>query len=105
VASDQKSVPDVVKELWELLVSYGKQETIDPLKKLGRFVGFGLPAMVCLGIGVSLLLLGGLRATQTEAGSWVTGNLSWLPYLIVTFAALVLIGLAAFAIFKKGSRA
>jgi hypothetical protein len=106
VTSEYKSVPVVVKVLWELLIAYGKQETIDPLKRLGRFVGLGLPAMWLLGIGLSLLLLGGLRVLQTETGTHFTGNWSWAPYLIVAavaLALLVLTGLVAFKekIFKK----
>ena len=38
----EKSIPQVLTELWEMLVSYGKQETVEPLKGLGRFVAFGM---------------------------------------------------------------
>ena len=92
-----KSIPEIGTELWELTTAYAKQETIDPLKGVGRFLGFGVPGALLLGIGVSLLLLSGLRALQTETGSTFTGNWSWVPYLIAT---TVLAGIAALAIFQ-----
>jgi NO-binding membrane sensor protein with MHYT domain len=83
-----------VSELWELTTAYAKQETIDPLKGLGRFIGYGIGGAILLGLGVGLLLLSGLRALQTETGSMFTGNLSWFPYLIAVVVGGLLIGLA-----------
>ena len=40
-----------VSDVKDLLVAYAKQETVDPLKGLGRFVGFGAAAMLLIGIG------------------------------------------------------
>ncbi len=96
-----KSIPQVASELWELSTAYAKQETIDPLKGLGRFVGWGVGGAIVLGIGVVLLMLGGLRALQTETSTTFTGNLSWLPYLITVVAGLVLIGLALWRITRR----
>lgn len=93
-ATKAQSVPELVSELWQLTVDYAKQETIDPLKGLGRFVGFGLGGAFALGIGVTLLMLSGLRALQTETGTTFTGNLSWIPYLIVVAVGVLLILLA-----------
>lgn len=93
-SGDPKSIPEVVTELWELTTAYAKQETIDPLKGLGRFLGYGIGGAILLGLGVGLLLLSGLRALQTETGSMFTGNLSWLPYLIAVVVGGLLIGLA-----------
>ncbi|HLT17332.1 MAG TPA: phage holin family protein [Acidimicrobiales bacterium] len=92
--SGAQSVPELASELWQLTVDYAKQETIDPLKGLGRFIGFGLAGALALGIGVTLLMLAGLRALQTETGSAFTGNLSWIPYLIVVAVGVALIALA-----------
>jgi hypothetical protein len=39
-------------------------------------------------VGVTFLALAGLRALQTETDAF-DGNLSWVPYLIVTVALLV----------------
>jgi hypothetical protein len=81
--SSNKSVPQVATELWTLSKDYARQETVDPLKGLGRYLGFGLAGAVLGSIGVVLLLLAMLRALQTETGSTFTGSLTWAPYMIV----------------------
>jgi hypothetical protein len=96
-----KSIPEIVNELWELAVAYFKQETIEPLKSAGRFLGFGVPGSILLGIGSSLLMLSGLRALQTETGSTFTGHLSWLPYVIVLAGGLILILLAVLRVSRR----
>jgi len=83
-----------------LVVDYAKQETLGPLKSLGRFLLFGLIGSVAITLGTVLLLLALLRALQTETGSSFTGHLSWLPYLIVAVAAIAVMGLAAWRIVK-----
>jgi hypothetical protein len=96
-----KSIPQVASELWELSIAYAKQETIDPLKGLGRFLGFGVGGAVLLGIGSVLLVLSGLRALQTETDSTFTGNLTWVPYVIVVAASAALIGLVIWRVVKR----
>ena len=98
---DAKSIPQVASELWELSTAYAKQETIDPLKGLGRFLGYGVGGALLFGIGSILLLLAGLRALQTETDTTFTGNLSFVPYLIVVAAALLLIGLVVLRVVKR----
>ena len=87
-------------DFFQLVVDYAKQETLGPLKSLGRFVAFGLAGSVLLASGAVFLLLAGLRAVQGETGSTFTGNLSWLPYLITAAAAIIVMGLAAWRITK-----
>jgi hypothetical protein len=77
-----------VLELRDLVVGYVKQETLVPLRQLGRYVAFGLLGSLLLGLGVVLLGVGGLRALQTETGTTFSGDWSWAPYGIV-FVALV----------------
>lgn len=98
---DPKSLPQVVSELWELAVAYARQETIDPLKGLGRFLGYGIGGAILLGLGVVLLLLAGLRALQTETSTTFTGNLSWIPYVIAVVVGCLLIGLAILRVTKR----
>jgi hypothetical protein len=92
--SDPKSTTETISELKTLLVDYAKQETLTPLKGVGRYLAWGVAGSVLVTTGVVLLALAGLRALQTETGTRFTGNLSWLPYLIV-LVGLVLVALAA----------
>jgi hypothetical protein len=99
-----KSVTEVVGDLWQLLKDYGKQETIDPLTNLGRFVGFGAPGSILLALGVLLLSLGTLRALQTETGEHLTGSLTWVPYAITFVVAAALVAIAINAIGRSRSK-
>ena len=85
---------ETVRELKELVVTYVKQETVEPLKGLGRYLGFGIGGAFLLGLGIMFLAISGLRALQTETGSTFHGNWSWAPYAIVVFTLLVLAGVA-----------
>ena len=96
-----KSIPQVASELWELSTAYAKQETLDPLKGLGRFLGYGVGGAILFGLGSILLLLAGLRALQTETDTTFTGNLSWAPYGIVLLSAMLLSGLVIWRIVKR----
>jgi hypothetical protein len=99
-----ESLPANVAELWELIVAYAKQETLDPIKALGRFVAYGVAGAVCLSLGSVLLALGALRAIQTETRHHLAGNLSWIPYLAVVAASGVVLVLALSRISKVPSR-
>lgn len=88
-----KGVFGEFNEVKSLVVAYAKQETIEPIKGLGRFLAFGMAGSFLLSVGLVLLLLAGLRALQTETGSTFQGNWSWAPYLIVLVGAAVLAGL------------
>lgn len=96
-----KSVPEVATELWSLTKDYARQETVDPLKGVGRYVAYGLGGALLGGFGVAMLLLALLRALQTETGSTFTGSLSWAPYLIVLAVGGLLIALAVSRIQKN----
>ena len=91
-------------ELFQLVVDYAKQETLGPLKGLGRFVAFGLVGSTFLAVGLSVLLLAGLRALQTETGTTFSGNRTWLPYLATAGAAVLLAGLAGWRIARGPAR-
>jgi hypothetical protein len=99
-----KSMPQVVNELWSLTKDYARQETIDPLKGIGRYLAYGFAGALLTSIGVILLMLALLRALQTETKPHLEGNLSWVPYLIVLVVGVVLAGLAASRISKRRSQ-
>jgi hypothetical protein len=98
-----KSLPVLASELWELVVTYAKQETVDPLKSLVNFLKFGFAGAVLLALGLVLLLLAGLRALQTETTPHLTGHLSWVPYGIVLVGCAVVAGIAVSRV-GKGKR-
>ncbi len=103
--TEDQSVVGRGQDVWDLLVAYAKQETVEPLRGLGRWIGFGAGGSVLIATGISLLLLSALRALQTETGTTFTGNLSWLPYLITLVGAVLVGGLSYWAIkSKKGKR-
>jgi hypothetical protein len=79
----------MVVELRDLVVTYFKQQTVVPVKKLGRYLAFGMAGSVFMGTGVLLIALGCLRLLQTETGTTFTGDWSWVPYVIVV-AGLVI---------------
>jgi len=102
---ESKSIPEVMQELKELTITYAKQETVDPLKSMFRWVGFGVGGSLVLAIGLSLLGLAGLRALQTETGTMFTGNLTWIPYLIVGAALGFIAGMSIYFGPMKDGRA
>ena len=91
---DHGSVRDVGGELVELVVAYAKQETLGPLRSLGRFVLFGLLGALFTAIGGFLLSLALVRALQTELSGPLGGNLSWVPYLGGIAVAVVFVAVA-----------
>ncbi|MCU1454589.1 MAG: hypothetical protein JWN46_2735 [Acidimicrobiales bacterium] len=92
--ADDKGVAEILADLWKLLKDYAKQECIDPLKSLGRFLGYGVPGSLLVGLGLLFLSLGMLRALQRETGAHLTGSLSWVPYLVTLIVTAVLAFLA-----------
>jgi hypothetical protein len=86
-------LPQLVTELRDLVVRYFREQTLVPLQKLGRYVGFGVLGSLLLGFGVVFLGVAGLRALQDETGDTFTGDWSWVPYLIMFVALLFGAGL------------
>jgi hypothetical protein len=87
-----EGLPAEFKELFQLIVTYAKQQTIDPLKQLGRWVALGLAGAVLTGLGFLLIGLGLLRAIQSEAGHHLTGDWSWVPYFVAVIFLGIVIG-------------
>lgn len=79
--SGGKSIGTLVNELAGLIITYVKQETVVPIKALGRFVAFGIAGALLLAIGGGLLTLAAVRAVQAETGNHLRGNLTWVPYV------------------------
>ena len=98
-------LPGTVTDLWELVKAYAKQETLGPLKGIGRSLAFGIAGSVALSVGLILIALAALRVLQTETGTTFTGSWSWAPYLIALVVLVVVIGLALAATRKRSADA
>jgi membrane protein DedA with SNARE-associated domain len=85
-----------------MVVAYAKQETVEPLKGIGRFLAFGVLGALLTSIGLVALAVAGLRAIQVETGDRLTGGWSWVPYAGVLVAALLIAAFSASRIGKKG---
>ena len=96
--SKQKSLPTLAVELKELVVTYAREQTIEPIKGLGRFVAWGLAGSTVLALGLVLLVLALLRVLQTELDTVFDGNWSFAPYVITLVVCVVVAGMAAKAI-------
>ena len=83
---EEKSLPTLVMELWELVRDYAKQQTLEPVKGVGRYVLWGAFGALLLGTGLVELSIALLRALQTETGTRFAGNWSWVPYLLTLVA-------------------
>ena len=103
--SEDKPLPALVSELWDLVLRYLRQETLEPIKGLGRFVLFGVLGSMVIFAGLTLLLVGLLRGLQEETGSTFTGNLTWVPYGICALTGLAVVLLAAAAVTRGRGRA
>jgi hypothetical protein len=93
--SEPKGATSEVSELIDLLKRYLLQETVEPLKTMGRTLGFGAAAAITFGIGGVFLLLGVLRVLETETGTLFGGDWSWAPYGLTIVAGIAVIGFAA----------
>lgn len=98
--SEEKGVGDIVSDLWALIRDYTKQETIDPLKSIGRFLGYGIAGALLLGLGLLFGSLALLRGLQTQTGAHLTGSWNWVPYAVTVLVSGIAAGLAVRAITK-----
>jgi hypothetical protein len=96
VANEVKAKPrnptGDARELVDLVIAYAKQETLEPLKGLGKRAALGLGGALLLGIGGIFCSMAALRAMQSETDFFERHNLSYLPYF-VTVIILVLLSL------------
>jgi hypothetical protein len=82
--------PGEVGEVIELVKTYVRQETVGPLKGIGRKIGLGVAGAMLIGLGLFFLAIGLLRLIQDHVDRLARGSLSWVAYAIVlVFAAIV----------------
>ncbi len=98
VANEVKAKPrnptGDARELVDLVIAYAKQETLEPLKGIGKNAALGLGGALLLGIGGIFCSLGALRAMQSETDWFERHNLTYLPYgaTVLILVVLSLIG-------------
>ena len=95
---------DTGTDALELVIDYLKQETLEPLKGLGRYMVFGIAGSVALAVGLVVLAVALLRLLQTETGSTFHGSWSWAPYLLTLVAVVAVAVIAALAIGRGQKR-
>jgi uncharacterized membrane protein len=91
---------DEVSDLLDTVKTYARQETVGPLKGVGRSVGFGVAGALSLGVGIIIVIVAVLRLLQTETSAFHGDLMSVLPYLIVFVVAVALI-VASLALIKR----
>ncbi|HKY14465.1 MAG TPA: hypothetical protein VJM33_06035 [Microthrixaceae bacterium] len=103
-----RTTADHVEDLRDLVVGYAKQETVDPLRALQRYAGFGAGGSLCVGSGCVFLLLALLRGLQSidalvdPSEPW-GGTWSFVPYLVTAVVGAGMIGLAILGISRAGN--
>jgi len=60
---------DGASDLLQLVIAYAKQETLDPVLRQLKKLGWGVAGGACMALGTALLALGFVRALQTEFGT------------------------------------
>lgn len=94
--SKRKGLGDVI----DIVKDYARQELLEPLRPIPRWIGFGLAGSVLLVLASIFLALSLLRFLQEETGTALTRNLSWLPHLITLSVALLAL-LLLFRLMRK----
>jgi hypothetical protein len=84
-----------VAETVQMVKAYAIQETLDPLKTAGRWIGLGLVGALLIGFATGFLALGVIRMMQTEwpgtfGGRWTR----LLPYVGGLALCLIVAALA-----------
>ena len=82
-----------VVELYEMVRDYVKQETLDPLRGVGRWLAWGIVGAIALLFGAVVGLIGLLRLLQAEVFNQPNG-FTWVPYMIIVGVAVVMIWLS-----------
>jgi len=86
-------------EVKTLVTDYARQQTLEPLKRLGAWFKFGFAGALFLSIGGFLLGLGVLRLFQKM--DWTDGNWSFVPYMVVFVLLIIAAGACFYAMTKR----
>ncbi len=90
--TDPKEIPQQVADLIELAKQYLRQETVDPLKRLGKSVAIAAMVAVLVGLGAvlgSLALHRFLRDAFPDTNWWGVAPAGITAVVFLAAAALV----------------
>ena len=94
--------PSPHEDVLDLVVSYAKQETIEPLRGAMRWILWGLASMAFICTGLVFLVLGVLRLSQDVLGESFQHSWSFVSYFVGVLACGVVVAFALTSI-KKDS--
>jgi hypothetical protein len=95
VGSDLDVVGGEINDTVDLVKRYVVQETVTPLKHVGRVLGYGLGGALAYGVGGIFVMVATLRIIQAESGDTFAGNWSFVPYLLMAISGVLVFGLFA----------
>ena len=73
-----RGAKDGASDLLQLIIAYAKQETLDPVLRQLKKLGWGVAGGACMALGTAFLALGFVRALQTEFGHFAASGPSRL---------------------------
>jgi hypothetical protein len=98
----KKSQSEQIAETVQMVKDYARQETLDPVKTAGKWIGFGVLGATLIGFATAFLSLGLLRMVQTEWPGTFEGRWAKLaPYLFALLLCILVATLAYSRINKK----
>ena len=93
-----------IQGLISLVKQYAKQETLGPLRGVGRYLKFGVTGALCMALAFVFLVLALMRGLQEI--SFFDGNWSVLVYLVALLGSAVVavvVGIAVAGRDRKGT--
>ncbi len=94
--------PSSNDDVFDLVVSYAKQETIEPLRGALRWILWGLASMAFICTGRVFIVLGVVRVTQDVLGDSFQHSWSFVSYFVGVLACGIVVAFALMSI-KKDS--
>ncbi len=96
---------DEAKELQQMLVTYAKQETVEPLQTLGGYLGKGVAGSILVFLGMMFTGLGTLRFCQTKVDAFQGSSWASLAPYGITLAVLAFMVLILVLSFNRSKKA
>ncbi|MCQ3804582.1 MAG: phage holin family protein [bacterium] len=89
--ADPRELPQQVADLIELAKRYLRQETVDPLRRIGQSVGRAVMAALLVGLGVVMVGMGLHRflAEALPKGQWWEVAASAIVVVVFLLAATI----------------